>query len=104
MPAELFFVPLDGVAKLNSVELRAAMMGVALAPKITEERELLWLEFDEFESRRLTSTEEAPLDLITLQIYGDLPHETSLIEKLDELLESNGYCDADDLSNEDKTT
>jgi hypothetical protein len=64
---------------------------------------LPWVEFDGFESRLLISSEEAPLALITLQFYGDLAREAPLIEKIEALLGSRGYREAEQFFDDEQT-
>jgi len=77
-----------------------ALEQASLPVKIAEEDGLLWIEFVGFESRLLTSPGAEPLDLITLQFYGDPAREEALLEKLTALLESHGYCNGEDLSSD----
>jgi hypothetical protein len=98
MAVEIFYAPKNGIATLTPEMLQAALRQVSLWPKVSEEDGLLWLEFDGFESRLLTTVGEAPLDLITLQLYDDQEREEDLTEKLEALLETLGYCDAEDLA------
>ena len=97
MAIETFYVPSIGANPIKLDGLRSVLEKAALAPKLSVDGDLLWIEFDGYESRFLTNSGTAPLDLITLQYYGDLVDEAPLTDKLEEILEELDYCDAEDL-------
>jgi hypothetical protein len=98
MPAEVFFAPASDVGTLTPTQLEAELSIASLAVESTEEDGLRWVEFDGFESRLLIANVDEPLSLITLQFYGDLSHETPLIEKIEAVLVSHDYVNADQFS------
>lgn len=95
MPAEVFFAHSENASTLTVTQLAEGLKRVGLSARLTEDKTgQLWIEFGGSESRLLTERPE-PLGLVTLQVYGDIEQETSLIEKVEALLRSHGFVDAE---------